>query len=153
MNSILIDSCFYMLSSAACTSCQTRNFKKNINYDRIDRLLYNLSQALSLGLVFGTAAMAVTRENLSLRFFIPILMTSAISLATSGLTYIAHRNNCFSQKMEVIDQNLGKFMDIICRVSSAVLLILLVPYAPKSPIMFSLATGVILINSVQGYLS
>jgi hypothetical protein len=148
MNTLLIDSYCSMLTSASLWTLKSRlMLKKSINRDAIARFLYNLSQSLAFGCVLGTAIMVTHQKHSLYRVLVPsTVIPCAISIATSGLTYMAKRYQHCSQEMEYIDQNLGNFMDFATQVSSFALLLILAPHAEKIPIRFSLTAAVIFLN-------
>ena len=68
-----------------------------------------------------------------------VIIPFAITFTVNGLTEIASNKNYLADEMKKFEEKMGVRMDILSRIASVILMILLAPEASKSPIIFGLS--------------
>jgi hypothetical protein len=146
MNTFFLDFRLYALMTSSVFNYQVREVMRqrlmnSEKYKGFSQLMINLIQSIALSSILLTAE-TMFFPNRKFSVIIPIVM----SLTTSGLTYVAYGIGYSSQNLELIHENLGSFMNLIGRISSVFILILLAPHASKAPLIFGLAGTFVALN-------
>jgi hypothetical protein len=140
-----------MLATGAVANLQARIDLVDGDH-RFSRALSNVRNGLALGAIFNSA-IAAQFQNFSISSLTTLMLAPClISVAISGLAYVARRNNYYPEQMDAMEHKLGKLLDVSSRLASVATLLLLVPSASASPLFFTVTAGLVGYNLWHSYL-
>lgn len=145
MHPFYFDFCCSMLTFGTNFNSWARNEKKQVP------VVTNAKHGLALGTILTSAFVATLQDYSASSLQAVMLFPCVISLTTSGVAYVARKNSKFSsQKINSLEQKVGKLLDSSSRIASVAMLLFLAPSASAAPVLFALTTLFVAHNFLNG---